>query len=114
MTGWVLGSVLWLLATLPVGFAGRHVSRAELTGYVSAYHDWPVTRMVSIFECESHGYARAVSPTGDLGLPQIHIASWYQRFVPRWLFIPPYAVYAAHEVWLAQGEDAWTCARYVS
>lgn len=111
MTGWALGAVLWLLATLPVGFHGYRLSRADLTRLVAVYPDWPVTRMVDTFECESQGFTRAVSPTGDLGIPQIHVATWYRRFVPRWLFIPQYAIWAAHEIWLVQGEDAWVCAR---
>jgi hypothetical protein len=96
------------------GFHGPQLSTVQVQDLTSEYSDWNASHMVEIFYCESRFHPLAISPTSDVGLPQINRVHW-DRFHPLLIMISPqYAVYAAHEIWLMQGYNAWACNRKVS
>ena len=63
--------------------------------------------MIRIIECESHGDENAVSPGGaNVGAYQINVVHGYSY---EEMTDPMTATDIAHDIWLSQSYQAWSC-----
>lgn len=107
----MIALLLWWVALVP-GFHGPQITPAELRAEVERY-DWNADEMTATFWCESLGFTKAVSPTGDATVAQFNVPTWaglvdIRRAWRDWR----YAIRAAYEVvYEEQGPSAWSCWR---
>ena len=80
---------------------------ADWRSLLVAYPDWDTEIMARIIQCESHGDENVVSPDGrNVGAFQLNVI---HGFSYEDATNPPVATALAHDVWLSEGYDAWSC-----
>ena len=63
--------------------------------------------MLRIVGCESHGDENAVSPDGrNVGAYQLNVV---HGFTYEQMTDPEQSTDLAHDIWLSQGYEAWSC-----
>lgn len=76
-------------------------------GLVAKYVDWDAEVMLRIIACESGGQPDAVSPDGqNAGAYQENVIHGYSYAE---MTDPVRSTEIAHDIWLSQGYEAWSC-----